>query len=686
MIHSSNVSTIYVSQQYGNNLHSGFQPKETGDLQGPLQSIEVALLRVVDLRRAGACQPIDIVILDDVYIAETPIRISGEVSAVRFRGWNNTVISGGKRITGFQKDVFNGVPCFSAPVPKGLTFTDFYVDGLRADVPHLPKEGHFFAQSVENNDSACGASSQWFIAKPEDIALFKTLKDFGSSIISFNHYWVDEHTPIADFDFETGKITFRYRSRFTISDQQEESKLRYRLDYVPEAFENKNEWYLDQEKATVYYVPREATQTSESIEAYAPVATQLFIVEGTPSKRVENISFEKLTFAYTRGDYISSWSKRDSAGTGDGRDYLAEEEILYASDDQSVQKAPGALSFQYARGCALEFCTFRNLGLYAVELGNGCFNTRIYGNRFFDLGAGGIKMGGGAYGCEKQEETYGNTISQNSITQCGRRYDAGCGILMKHTHSNVVSHNEISHICYTGISLGWVWGYAENISRDNILEKNHIHHIGYSGLSDMGGIYALGIQPGTVIRGNIVHDVQCGVYGGNGIYTDEGSSYMLIENNICYNVDASAFNQHYGRMNTVRNNIFAKSKLWTVRSAKSELHICVILENNIIVCEDTSAIGTGYAGAATGEFHKIQGKNNLIYDPKGPAKIIELPARNLGLQEVQTVYGLEDGSVEADPLFADYENNDFTLAEESPAYALGFRKIDTHDVGVTIQL
>ena len=189
-----------------------------------------------------------------------------------------------------------------------------------------------------------------------------------------------------------------------------------------------------------------------------------------------------------------------------------------------------------------------------------------------------------------------------------------------------------------------------------------------------------------MIRGNIVHHVQCGVYGGNGIYTDEGSSYMLIENNICYNVDASAFNQHYGRMNTVRNNIFAKSKLWTVRSAKSELHPCVLLENNIIACEDTSAIGTGYAGGATGEFHKIQGKKNLIYDPKGPAKVIELPNRDFGLNEVQTVYGLEDGSVEADPLFTDYENNDYTLAENSPAYALGFRKIDTSDVGVTIQL
>lgn len=686
MINSSNVTTFYVSQQYGHNLNSGFHPENTDDMQGPLQSIEAALNRIKNLRRCGACQPIDIVIIDDVYFVEQPIRIPNEVCLVRFRGLNNTVISGGKRVTGFKKDVFNGVDCFSAAVPDGLSFTDFYVDGLRADIPHLPQNGHFLAESVEHNSLEIGGSSKWFIAKPEDIALFKTLKDFGSSIISFNHYWVDEHTPIEDFDFTSGKITFRYLSRFSIGDPQEESRLRYRLDYVPEAFTNKNEWYLDKEAAKVYYIPREDSQTPENIEAYIPVAEQLFTVSGTPSRQVENISFEGLTFAHTRGDYVSHWAGKDSIGTGDGRDYLADEEIIYASDDQSVQKAPGALSFQYARGCALEFCTFRNLGLYALEVGNGCCNTRIYGNKFYDIGAGGIKMGGAAYGCEKEEETFGNIISQNSITYCGRRYDAGCGILMKHTYGNIVSHNEIHHIRYTGISLGWVWGYADNISRDNILEKNHIYHIGYSGLSDMGGIYALGIQPGTIIRGNVIHDVQCSYYGGHCLYTDEGCSNMLIENNICYNATSSAFNQHYGCMNTVRNNIFVKSKDWPVRSCRSEMHPCMIMENNIIVCEGTAIYGLGYGKGYTGNFQKVLGKKNLVYNPSGDVKIFSLANRDFDLNEVQTVYGLEHGSVEADPLFADYENNDFTLADNSPAYALGFRKINTDDVGVTIQL
>lgn len=56
------------------------------------------------------------------------------------------------------------------------------------------------------------------------------------------------------------------------------------------------------------------------------------------------------------------------------------------------------------------------------------------------------------------------------------------------------------------------------------------------------------------------------------------------------------------------------------------------------------------------------------------------------LEEAQGHYGLEDGSIVADPKFKNYENNDFTLLDDSPALAMGFEPIDTSDVGVTINI
>ena len=406
----------------------------------------------------------------------------------------------------------------------------------------------------------------------------------------------------------------------------------------------------------------------------------MFIIAGDQEQQVKGITFSNLVFSYTRSDYASR-------SVDETLQPIPEDAPGYASDSQSVCSAYGALEFRYAHNCAIEHCTVKNVGLHGVTVNEGCDKIRIYGNLFSDIGAGAIKICGGAYGCKKVEETWGNIISQNHIKRCGRRYSAGCGILIMHAYSNTVSHNEISHLYYTGISVGWVWGYCNSIAKDNLIEKNHVHHIGQGRLSDMGGIYLLGPQPGTVVRNNIVHDVSGYRYGGTGIYTDEGSSGILIEKNIVYNIQKAAFNQHFGRMNTVRNNIAAKSG-FMMKAARPELHTGVVAERNIFVTDGGTAYVFGYR-IGSGCFYMIQGNNNLHFDVQNAHKLLvigeaEVGQRSYTLSEVQQQFGLEQGSIVADPQFVDYENNDFTLKEDSPAFKLGFEKIDTCDVGVSL--
>ena len=89
---------------------------------------------------------------------------------------------------------------------------------------------------------------------------------------------------------------------------------------------------------------------------------------------------------------------------------------------------------------------------------------------------------------------------------------------------------------------------------------------------------------GTVLRGNHIHDIYSSAYGGWGLYTDEGSSEILMENNICYNCKTGAFHQHYGRDNTIRNNIFAfSSHTPDIIRSRQEEHSSFTIERNIVL-------------------------------------------------------------------------------------------------------
>ena len=103
------------------------------------------------------------------------------------------------------------------------------------------------------------------------------------------------------------------------------------------------------------------------------------------------------------------------------------------------------------------------------------------------------------------------------------------GVLILQSGHNRVAHNHIHHLYYTAVSAGWNWGYKESPCHENIIEFNHLHHIGQGMLSDMGAFYSLGIQKGTVVRNNLVHDVESFGYGGWGLYTDEGSTDIVLE-------------------------------------------------------------------------------------------------------------------------------------------------------------
>ena len=257
---------------------------------------------------------------------------------------------------------------------------------------------------------------------------------------------------------------------------------------------------------------------------------------------------------------------------------------------------------------------------------------------------------------------------------------AGCtpaavGVWIGHSPHNRIEHNDIFDLYYTGISVGWVWGYAPSQAHDNDIGWNHVYTIGQHVLSDMGGIYTLGISPGTRIHDNCFHDIDSFSYGGWGLYTDEGSSNIVLENNVVYRTKTGGFHQHYGKDNVLRNNVFAFAKEQQLQRTRTEPHNSFVFERNIVYWDNDSPL----MGSNWRDNHFRLDKNIYWNSSSRP---VRFPG-DLRLEQWQAKREQDQGSLVADPKFVDPQRNDFRLRDDSPARKLGIQSLDAAQAGRT---
>ena len=344
-----------------------------------------------------------------------------------------------------------------------------------------------------------------------------------------------------------------------------EKNPRYWVENAASALDAPGEWYLERGRGQLHYIPAPGEELSKS-EVVASRLGQLIRFAGNAEagQTVHDITLSGLTFAHTdwsipAAGYLDMQAAYDipAAVETDGCDALRHREMPLSSTSASTPS-----KFTTARG-----------------------RSGSTGNEMADLGGGGVKIGRSRGPRERGRDDRGQRSFRQPHSRYRGVYPAAVGIWVGQSSGNTIAHNEIDHTFYTGISVGWTWGYGPTAAHDNLLEFNLMHDIGRGMLSDMGCIYTLGVQPGTVERNNVCHDVtryEHG-YGGWGLYTDEGSSNMLIENNLVYRAQDGGFHQHYGRNNMVRNNIFAFGKVAEIRRTRLEAHRSFSFVHNIVI-------------------------------------------------------------------------------------------------------
>ncbi len=596
-------------------------------------------------------------VADGIYPIAAAIAFEPEDSGVTFEAAPGAkpVFTGGKKITGWQVGA-DGV--WTAHVAPGSSYEALWVNGQRATRAKYPKTDYIQAtgqpmEPLPGIPLAGPAQQTMLKISPKDAEILRGLspEELHDVNVVVLHSWNESRHRIAGVRLADGTLQFTGGTRAFFS---LEPFHRIYFENLRAALTDAGEWFLAR-NGTLSYKPR-AGEKPETADVWAPMAEQWLLFQGDAAKEdalVRDLHFRGLVFqhqAYTLPE----------AGAG----YHQAEEPLGA-----------AIEGDAMRNVSFENCEFAHTMTNTFWLRHGCRDVTVRHCYFHDLGAGGLKIGDPKVRDDNADQTSFVTID-DCIMHTGSRYFlSGIPVLIFHAHDCTVRHCDIADFFYSGISIGWTWGYKPTCGARNVVEECHIHHLGWAVLSDMGAVYTLGPQPGTTIRGCNFHDIGCGSYGGWGMYNDEGSTGIVWENNLIHHTQDAGYHQHYGRGNIVRNCIIAYGMEEHVRRSKPEEFLAFAFERNIVLMGEGRLFMQVDKNWDDG---RVFLADNVYWKPDGP--IPEFAGRSW--QDWQFM-GRDTNSVVADPLFVDPDHGDWTLRPESPALKLGFVPFDWKKAGVT---
>ena len=269
-----------------------------------------------------------------------------------------------------------------------------------------------------------------------------------------------------------------------------------------------------------------------------------FVVTPDAIDPVQDIAFKNISFEYT------TWNLPATTGYIDNQ-----AGVLWDTSGATPAPAIVPAAVTVSRGLDITFAgdRFEHLGATGVDLADGTQDSTVTASVLTDTSGGGVSVGevDDYFQNDTALMTTGDTISDDWISYVGQDYSETVGIWAGYTRDLTINHNDIGHTPYSGMSIGWGWGYASpcsmqaaqglstceqgtNYAGGNVVTDNYVHDV-MNTLYDGGPIYTNGGQGedgagvDSVLAGNYV---SIGNHDDNMLYQDEGSSYWHTYGNV----------------------------------------------------------------------------------------------------------------------------------------------------------
>jgi hypothetical protein len=551
LIACTNTQTIIRISPEGNDNNPGTHKR-------PFKSLSRAVDEVRKLAISDSAGDIVIRIDEGVYPIVNTITLGSEFSgagkrSITFAGAPGKTVefSGGMEIKNWKKGD-NGIWSAEIILPADYDFRELFIDGLRAKRARHPNEGYMRIASA-------GEDRRTFFRYNEND--FPQPSDANNVELVLLHDWSVTRIKVAEID-DSKKIiraidTIGAKGLSFFNIDNWEKNPRYFLENSMSFLDTINEYFYNRNNNTVYLKLSDGDDPGEK-RILIPVAmNSLLSLEGARGKNISGIHFKNITFT------VCGWPLPEGRYAGIQACHYDRNN----SREESWNVVPAAVTVENGSNCSFSDCRFRNLGGSGLWLGSGTKNCLVSGCSFEDISGNGIMIGegndrttnGGLWWKTAPGQAADNNHIENcEISGCGRQFFGAVGVWCGLAARTTITGNHIHQLPYTGISVGWLWNPDPTPCRENRIEGNHIHHV-MQVLSDGGGIYSLGLQPGSSIINNQIHDIplNAGRAESNGMFLDEGTTDVIISGNLVYHIAKSPLRFHKATTNLVKDNILS---------------------------------------------------------------------------------------------------------------------------------